>query len=82
MKKLFLLAAVALVMASCAKSAADYKKELTELNAQYEQLIEEGNTEEAAKVQQKGMALLGEIMKRCNEDPEFAQEIGNLANLD
>lgn len=77
MKKILLFAAVAacLTLTSCGKSAADYVKESEKLHSEYTELISEGKTEEAAKVEEKIEKLTQEVKERCQKDPEFAKEL-------
>lgn len=76
MKKLFLsLALVAsFSLLSCSKSAQDYADEIQGLQKEYIQLINDGKIDEAAKISEKGEALAKEVVERCQEDPEFAQQ--------
>ena len=77
MKKLVLFAAIALSLSfvSCQKSPADYKKEIDGLEKEYTELVKEGKTEEAKKVQEKALKLIGEIAERADKDPDFAKEL-------
>lgn len=84
MKKLLILAAVASVFAlsSCQKSAADYAKELTQLEAEYVSLVKEGKMEEADNVRAKAVELTKEIQEKMMKDPKFAEECLKLKSSD
>lgn len=58
-------------LVSCSKSATDYLDELSKLFNEYKELSDEGDTEQAAKVKEKGEVLVAEIINKCKEDEEF-----------
>lgn len=80
-KKLYIVAAAALVLGltGCSKSATDYLEEVEKLFNQYKEYVDEGDTEEAAKVKEKAEVLIEEINNKAKEDPEFKTVIDKKA---
>ena len=63
------------VLASCSKSASDYAKEGEKLKQELSEAIANNDTEKQEELAKKAEELSKEVMKKCQENPEFAAEM-------